>query len=235
MRVSLLFSVFVCVAPAQQLRIKTADIKSIKLEWTGAASEWTVERKSGNTPFQKVGTAAAAHYEDTKIDPYGTYRYRVSAAGARPSNEVVAGPPPTGVLVAAPAPKTGEPGQYGINSAIARDENGDPAIAFVWQDPKANGNMSETEVDFVRWDRAAYAWTKPVKIATVGDLPSKNAEPLSLACDRNTGTFVAALPVAGSGLNVAVSRDRGATWKLTLVQSTEAPVASTAIAVDDEV
>src|SRR3954454_16594858 len=187
MRVLLLFSLFGCVLPAQQLRVKSADIKSIKLEWTGAAPEWTVERKAGNTPFQKVGTTAAANYEDTKINPYGTYRYRVSAPGVKPSNEVVAGPPPAGVQAAAPAPNSGEPGQYGVNSAIARDGNGDPAIAFVWQDPKADGNMSETEVDFVRWDRAAYAWTKPVKIATVGDLPSKNAEPLSLACDRNTG------------------------------------------------
>src|SRR4051812_38856997 len=109
MRFVVLYSLLACVASAQQLHLTSADIKSIKLQWSGSAPEWTVERKSGNTPFQKIGTATAPNYDDTKIDPYGTYRYRVSAASATPSNEVVAGPPPAGVLVAAPGPKTGEP------------------------------------------------------------------------------------------------------------------------------
>ena len=74
-----------------------------------------------------------------------------------------------------------------------------------------------------------------MKVAVAGDLPSKNVEPVSLACDPKTGTFVAGVPVGGSGIHVAASRDRGATWKLMQVPGGEEQVTATAIALDGEV
>jgi hypothetical protein len=110
MRFVLFCSFLGCVATAQQLRVTSADNKSIKLQWTGSATEWTVERKSGNTPFQKAGTATAATYEDNKIEPYRIYRYRLSAAGEEPSNEVVARPPARGRSSRRSRPENGRAG-----------------------------------------------------------------------------------------------------------------------------
>ncbi len=167
--------------------------------------------------------------EDSKIDPYGTYRYRVTAAGGKPSNEVIVGPPPFGVLVLATAPATGEPGVYGTNTALSRDQNGDPAVAFVWSDPNGDGNQSDAEVDFVRWIRARHEWMKPVKVATSGDMPSKNVEPVSIACDPADGTLAISMPIADSGVSVAFSRDGGQSWDVVPVERTEGPAASTSV------
>jgi hypothetical protein len=86
------------LAPAQQLRVKSADRRAVQLEWVGKGSEWIIERKPDGAPAQqKLGTAAAPRFEDFKINHYGTYRNRVTAAGGKPLNEVIVGPPPFGV------------------------------------------------------------------------------------------------------------------------------------------
>src|SRR4051794_25183207 len=130
---------------AQHLRVAAAGRKSVRLEWDGSGQDWKVDRKTEGGSWQKLAAATAAKFEDTSVAPYATYRYRVSA-GPKTSNEVVVGPPPAGILTAAPAPKAGEPANYGTNAAITPDENGDPAIAFVWFDPNGDGNMADSEV-----------------------------------------------------------------------------------------
>jgi hypothetical protein len=142
----------------QQLRVKAANARSVQLEWDGAAGPVTVERTNGST-FQKIATAAQANYEDSSIDPFATYRYRVSAGG-NSSNEVIVGPPPAGVLNAAPTPKDTEPPKYGPASAIAFDENGDPVIAFEWVDPNGDRDNSDSDIRFVR-ETARSLQTKP--------------------------------------------------------------------------
>src|SRR5258707_7599763 len=103
MRLFLLLWYLAGLAAGQQLRVKSANAKSVELEWTGTTGPVAIERTSGTTA-QKIASADQGNYQDTAIDRFGTYRYRVSM-GAKYSNEVIVGPPPAGVLNAAPLPK----------------------------------------------------------------------------------------------------------------------------------
>jgi len=209
----------VCVAvvnlaalQSQELKVKSATAKAVELEWTGAAGAAVLERASGQA-FQKVGAADAGHYQDTGIDSFGTYKYRINTAG-KFSNVVTVGPPPAGVSNAAAAPKGTDPPNYGAATAVALDENGDPAVAFEWIDPNGDGEKSDTEIRFARWDRAAYKWAASVRVATTGPLQDQGANPIALGCDGSTGTL-AMLAAVGENLLYATSADHGATWKTT--------------------
>lgn len=153
------------LAAGQQLRVKSATARSVQLDWDGAAGPVTIERAAGSA-FQKLATASQASYEDNAIDPFATYRYRVSVSG-KSSNEVVVGPPPAGVLNVAPVPKGTEPPKYGTASAIGLDENGDPIVAFEWLDPNGDADNSDSDVRFVRWSRATRKWLPAVKAQVV--------------------------------------------------------------------
>src|SRR6202000_1773330 len=112
-----------------------------------------------------------------KIAPYATYVYRVrTAATATPSNTVTVGPPPLGLLKPPPAPKAKghDSGDYGYRSTLALDSNGDPAFAFLWRDPNATNHPEESQIMFVKWNRALYKWDAPVKVAVVGK-PNREA------------------------------------------------------------
>src|SRR6266567_2506107 len=86
MRFGCVFLLLAAVASAQQLRVKEASTHSTLLEWDGSAAGWTVERKTEGGTYEKIGTAQTGTFEDSKIQPYATYRYRVSAAtGAKSS------------------------------------------------------------------------------------------------------------------------------------------------------
>lgn len=199
---------------AAQLSVKNATAHHVALAWTGTAASWTVERKAGEAQWQKVAASPATSYEDSAIDPWATYRYRVRANGEPVSNEVVVGPPPAGFLKPSPTPNGVDSNKYGVDTAVALDENGDPAIAFMWLDPNGDNDESDDEVRFVRWNRARYAWTEPVKLATVGAIQTQNVRPLSLAVDGATGMFGVAYPVAAQEgvVMLALSKDGGATW-----------------------
>jgi hypothetical protein len=195
---------------AQELKVKSANAKAVELEWTGAAGGAVLERAAGQT-FQKVGPADSGHYSDTGIEAFGTYQYRINTTG-KFSNVVTVGPPPAGVSNSAAVPKGGDAPSYGPATAVGLDENGDPAIAFEWIDPNGDGEKSDTEIRFVRWDRAAYKWAAPVRIAVTGALEEQNVNPIALGCDRSTGT-VAVLAAVGENLLYATSTDHGTTWK----------------------
>lgn len=219
------------LAAGQQLRVKSATARSVQLEWDGAAGPVTVERAAGSA-FQKIATASQASYEDNAIDPFATYRYRVSVGG-KSSNEVIVGPPPAGVLNVAPVPKGTEPPKYGTASAIGLDENGDPIIAFEWLDPNGDADNSDSDVRFVRWNRVTRKWLPPVKAQVVGDIQSQGRHPVSIACDRKTGHIVIITPLVDKGALAVLSTDGGATWNSTPIAGVGATVASTAIAIVD--
>lgn len=219
------------LAAGQQLRVKSATARSVQLEWDGAAAPVTVERATGSA-FQKLASASQASYEDKTIDPFATYRYRVSAGG-KSSNEVIVGPPPAGILNAAPVPKGTEPPKYGTASAIALDENGDPIVAFEWLDPNGDANNSDSDIRFVRWDRTARKWLPPVQTQVVGDIQAQNRHPVSIACDRKTGLLAIITPVVDKGASVLISKDRGATWSATPISGVGPTVTSTAMAIAD--
>ena len=229
--VLLLYCIGELAATGQQLRIQSASAHSVRLEWDGAAGPAAVERANG-TAFQKIGAVSQTSYEDTAIDPFATYRYRVTAGG-KSSNEVIVGPPPAGVLNAAPAPKGTEPAKFGTASALGLDENGDPMIAFAWLDPNGDGDNSDSDVRFVRWSRAKRQWLPAVRVQVVGDIPVQGVHPVSIACDRKTGLLVIVTPVVEKGALVAISKDGGTTWSATALPGIGATVSSTAVAVAD--
>jgi hypothetical protein len=59
-------------------------------------------------------------------------------------------------------------GQVGAFTAATQDENGDPLVAYVWDDPMGQ-TADKSTLHFMRWDRCAGAFTAPVTIDTVGD------------------------------------------------------------------
>src|SRR5215813_11557845 len=159
LRTALLVIALAMVAQGQSLEVKLATARKIDLAWSGSASGWAIERKSGTGEYEKIADSNQPAYEDTKIAPFGTYTYRVRGAGAtNASNEVTAGPPPAGVLKPALAPKGVDPDNYGERSALALDENGDAAFAFLWFDPSGQSKQEESEILFVRWSRTKYKW-----------------------------------------------------------------------------
>lgn len=195
---------------AQQLSVRSATAKAINLEWTGGVGSATLERSYGHA-FQKIAGADSGKFQDTGIDAFGTYQYRINLGG-KFSNVATVGPPPIGVSNAAPAAKGTEYANFGAATSVALDENGDPAIAFEWIDPNGDGDKSDTEIRFVRWDRASYKWMQPVRVATTGPLDDQNRNPIALGCDPATGTFAILAALADSTI-YTTSSDRGATWK----------------------
>ncbi len=210
-----LLMAIVCVAvvnpaPGQELKVKSATAKAVELEWSGTADSSVLERSSGQA-FQKTAPGASGHYQDTGIDAFGTYQYRINTNG-KFSNVVTAGPPPAGVSNAAAVPKGSDPAMFGTATAVALDENGDPAVAFEWIDPNGDGDKSDTEIRFVHWDRAAYGWAASVRVATTGPLEDQNVNPIALGCNRADGTL-AIIAAVGENMLYATSADHGATWK----------------------
>lgn len=203
----------------QELKVKSATAQAVDLEWTGATGSALLERASGAT-FQKLTSASSGNYQDTTIDAFGTYQYRINTNG-KFSNVVMVGPPPAGVSNAAPVPKGTDPPTYGPAVAVALDENGDPSVAFEWIDPNGDGDKSDTEIRFARWDRAAYKWASSVRVAITGPLEDQNVNPIALGSDRASGVF-AMLAAVGENLLYATSSDRGATWKTSSLASSNA-------------
>ena len=216
---------------AQQLTVRSATVTHIDLAWTGSPGEWQVERRAGSGQFEKIAASSSGSYNDEKIGAYATYQYRVRTQAGMVSNEVTVGPPPSGVNIPAKLPAKVEPEKYGAQVAIANDENGDPALAFIWEDVNGDRDNSDSTVYFVHWNRATYSWKSPVRVAVAGDIPTQNVDPVALTCDRATGVFALPFPVAGAkGVQVALSRDGGNTWQATSIAGDlEGAISSTAL------
>ncbi len=215
----------------QNLQVKSANARTVELEWTGTTGPVVIERTLG-AATQQLATVDQGKYQDAAIDRFATYRYRVSAGGKR-SNEVTVGPPPAGVLNVAPLPKGADATKYGTATAIALDENGDPVIAFEWVDPNGDNDNSDSEIRFVRWSRATYRWLPPVRVQVVGDIATQNLNPISIACDRKTGVLAIASPVLEKGATIAVSTDGGLTWSSKPVPGSTGTVPVISIALAD--
>ena len=202
---------------AQQLSVPTATSKKIVLSWTGAQPGTTLQRKSG-AAFEKLADAASGSFTDDKIAPFGTYQYRLAGAKGTYSKVVTVGPPPLGVNVVSRVPNGVDPANYGKAAALTADENGDPAVAFVWEDPNNDQNRDDTAVYFSRWNRATYSWRDPVQVGVSGDISAGNSHLVSVACDPATGAFAIAYPKHDqNGALIAISTDGGATWRSTSV------------------
>jgi hypothetical protein len=190
---------------SQQISVASATSTKVKLAWNGTAPAWVIERKGDTGVFQKLGTSGAAEFEDEKIDPFGTYQYRVKAGDAgKPSNVVIVGPP-LGHKLAVPLPAGIEPADFAQHPSIALDSNGDPAIAY------CQGKTNASVLLFVSWDRAHYKWNPPVSVGEIGEFGS--GAPIALAYDTSANRFGLAYRARiDSEVRFVISTDGGATW-----------------------
>ncbi|MBZ5610529.1 MAG: IPT/TIG domain-containing protein [Acidobacteriia bacterium] len=189
-----------------------ATSSEVDLSWSGSASSYTVQRGVLGSAFSTIATATTTSYKDSQIDPYATYEYEITANSAN-SNQVTVGPPPVGFQVAAPVPAQANPSSYGFDLSMVFDGNGDPAFAFLFDDPNQDTDHSDTQLLFRSWNRAKYAWNPVATVATVGDIATTSYPTVSLAYDSSNNTFaVAAENNSGDLINLYVSSDGGVTW-----------------------
>jgi uncharacterized protein (TIGR03437 family) len=205
------------------LKVVSATSKQTQLSWSGSASSYTVQRAAVGGSFSTIATVTTASYTDTTIDPYLSFTYQVLAGSPlAASNAVTVGPPPAGLSLAAQAPLVGaEPSQsYGENISLAFDGNGDPAAAFLWDDPKNNGDATAGQLLFRNWNRATNSWNPVVTVGTVGSIALNFRAVLSLAYDTSTKSWAIATETNAGNLRVYSSAD-GAAWALAKSYATD--------------
>ena len=204
------------------LQCGTATTKQVTIDWKPVeqATGYWVERRSSTGDWSRPTAlpVITLAFTDTEIDPYETYRYRVIAtdgkAQSQPSAEIVTGPPPVGFSLAAPVPQIKDPAKFGRTLQTSLDANGDPAVAYYWMDINDDGDLADSGLYFVNWDRAAHQWKPPVQIVVVGDVPhGPGQSPFSLARDPQTDTWGVAFEVKHPhAIGLAMSKDNGTSW-----------------------
>jgi len=225
--------------PPTALTVVTATNKQVKLSWTAggtAATQYVVERRTlDSTTYGAIGTIVpdnnkvlATTYTDAAFDPFTAYVYRVRGVNTTPvpsdisdpTNEVTVGPPPYGYtrVVATPDNLLVE-STFGHHTEMALDPSGDPVLAWLVVDPNQDGDDVDSELWALRWDRAHYTWTAPVRVAVPGSIESSGnfAQSYRIAVDRTSGAIAIAyldLSVTDTWtVVVADSADGGVTWR----------------------
>jgi hypothetical protein len=211
----------------------------VQLSWppSAGASNYVIERKILGRDYpgtalliiqSPVPALAAITAADTSFDPFTAYVYRVraisSAGQSDPTAEVTVGPAPFGFNKVVPFqgdPETRDTSRFGDSLRMILDSSGDSALAYLDLDPDNDADFSDSLIYFVRWDRAHYRWTAPVKVTLVGEVAASFYKPVSLAQDASTGVFGIAyedenLPDT-SRVGIAFSTDGGQTWKTQIV------------------
>ena len=90
---------------------------------------------------------------------------------------------------------------------------------LTWElDPNGDGDESDDTLYFITWNRAAYAWNKPVAVAVTGPVFTEGPVVLiSLTRDSGTDAFGLAYTVTtvdgASTMMLAISSDGGVSWK----------------------
>jgi hypothetical protein len=225
--------------PPTALTVVSATNKQVKLAWAAggnSATQYLIERRTlESTTYGTVATIVpdnnkvlATTYTDAAFDPFTAYVYRVRGVNttplpadvSSPTNEVTAGPPPYGYTRVVPTPDNLlVESTFGHHAEMALDPSGDPVLAWLFVDPNGDGDTSDSEIWALRWDRAHYTWTSPVRVAVPGSIESTGnfAQGFRLAVDRSTGAIGIAyldrsVPMTWS-LAVADSGDGGVTWR----------------------
>jgi hypothetical protein len=110
---------------------------------------------------------------------------------------------------------------FGRYASLVLDAENDPIIAYISADPNADGDISDSELLVVSWDRAGGAWRAPVRVATVGDTSAGGpVYQISLARDASTGALgLAYVAQALNELWLAGSTDGGLNWSTEQVQT----------------
>ena len=234
-------------SPAQ-LTVVSATNRQVQLSWAPAGTEtdeYIVERRALDSAtfiraailVPDINKALATAFIDTNFDAFTPYVYRVRAVNTAlnppdvsdPTREVTVGPPPYGYTrVAATPDKLDSPAQFGANTQIVLDRSGDPMLSYLNLDPNLDLDYSDTEIRFVRWDRAHYTWTAPVVVA-LSDIDSSLPSNYSfrLAMDASTGAlgivYVDNTGLPTNQISLADSTDNGLTWRKRKVVSGRDP------------
>ena len=201
------------------LNVTAATSARVDLSWSGTASSYNVQRRALGGIFATIATVSTTTTADTQVDAYTTYQYQVLAASGSttPSNTVITGPPPAGYSVAVPSP--GAPGSdvsfdFAYDLTATLDGNGDPAMAYIFQDPNRDHDYADTELRFRSWNRAQYKWNSEVKVAAVGDVATTFHPTSSLAYDKSTKNFVIATEAEPGQIRLYMSTNGGTSWTL---------------------
>ncbi len=219
--------------PPASLNATSATNSQVALSWTAGDNSTTgyiLQRRTLGGSYVDLLNSTTPSAIDKTIDAYTTYQYRVlatssSSSRSQPSNEITVGPPPVGFSSVAPAPSAdnGHP-NYGRNVRMVLDQNGDPAIAFLINDPNGDGDYSDSKLVFIGWSRTQYKWRPIVDIAITGDVSGSGngTAPISIARDASTNRLGIAYPVVTPSnyrIDLATSTDNGASWKTQQVMS----------------
>ncbi len=239
-------SLLVPVAAPSTLTSSSATSSAVVLAWTGDASaKFAVERKvlgaawlvpSPTAPAtaekptpSTIAIASAAAITDNKIDAFTTYVYRVRTVGANnvlsaPSNELIVGPPPVGFSSVIAAPKAmheHDAAQFANQMRMTFDANGDPTLAYITNDLNNDGELEDSDLSVITWNRAKYRWNAPVVLDTVGNVVrSGTRRPFSIARDASTGKFGLLHTIGEHELRLSTSDDGGATWQHVRIEQT---------------
>ena len=214
----------------KELQAVTATKSEVRLRWTAVsgATAYVVERGVQQT-FTALATVQKPEAADTKITPFGTYRYHVRAklpqGLSAPSNTVTVGPPPTGFSVPVPAP-AGREKDFGWYVSLGLNTNEDPVIAYVFNDPNKDTNPDDSVLCAVGWDRARYRWRPPFSIDTVGQTDVNPGNQVAMARDTGTNSLGIVYQKANSEIRLALSDDGGLTWRTEQVHQADKNVVS---------
>jgi len=237
-QLSLVFSAYAALQPPTSLIVTTATSREVKLTWTAGASEtnqYVIERRplDGDT-FAPIGAVVpdtnkvlATAYTETGFDPFTAYVYRVRGVNTTPlpndtseaTNSVTVGPPPYGYTRVVSTPdKLQFETNFGRHTQMALDGSGDPVLTWLVLNPNEDDDFVDSELWFLRWDRAHFKWTEPRKIATVGDISiSGPATNVRLAVDSSIGAiaavFIDATDPSLERVSLVDSTDGGVTWR----------------------
>lgn len=233
-------------APPVNLAASAATNKAVTLTWTSDGStKLAVERKALGAAWLAPTAAAPATADkptpstiavvsantitDSNIDAFTTYVYRVRVVGANnvmgaSSNELTVGPPPVGfssVIATPKAMQAHDPAQFANQIRMTFDGNGDPALAYMTNDLNNDGELDDTELSVITWNRAKYRWNAAVSIDTIGNVVRSGTRmPFTIARDASTGTFGLLHMLGEHELRLSTSTDGGVTWKHTRVDRT---------------
>ncbi len=227
------------IAPPANLAASSATSSAVVLTWTGdAGAKVAIERKILGSAWLVPTAAAPATAEkptpstiavigeatltDSRFDAFTTYVYRVRAVGpnnvlSAPSNELTVGPPPVGFSTVIATPKAmqaHDPAQFANQFRMTFDANGDPAIAYMTNDLNNDGELDDTNLSVITWNRAKYHWNTPVVLDTIGNVSrSGTRRPFAFTRDAATGTFGLLHMIGEHELRFSTSADGGMTWK----------------------
>jgi hypothetical protein len=126
--------------------------------------------------------------------------------------------PPQGYTLAVEQPVTSLPSlrRTGVAPAMVLDQNDQPLIAYLHEDPDGDGQTLDTRVEFTRWNGLDKKWqtARVIEVTGLLDVAAPH-RPLAIARDSVTGRLAISYPKSDGKLQLAQSDDEGENWSIT--------------------